>query len=96
MEMTQEIATKLTTFLQVNMSSVYASHIPLDTVTDRPFNIRCLTAEETECILVRWKTTDDEDSNDDAVLELTKLISNAAAFNRRHQLSDIERVIVIN
>ena len=96
MEMTQEIATKLTAFLQVNFRSIFASHISLDNVTDRPFNIRCLTAEETECIMVRWKTIDDEDSHDDVVHELIKLMSNAAAFNRRHQLSDIERVIVIN
>ena len=47
MEMTHEIATKLMRFLTVNMDSLYAAYIPLESVTDRPFNMRCLTAEET-------------------------------------------------
>ena len=92
--MTGETADRLTAFLTVNEDSLFAARVAIDNLSDRPYNIRCKSADETYFLFVRWKTNEDQ-LNVDILHELCELLSHVNAFNYRHQLSDINKVIVI-
>ena len=78
--MTVDTADKLQAFLSVNEGSLFATRVTKDGVSDRPYNLRCETANENHFLLIRWMSAE-EQANVNIIHEVCELLKDVNAFN---------------
>ena len=94
-ECTTEIARKLRAFLSVAQDTLCYEYKPIESVLDKPYNIRCVTRDSKQLIEVRLRTQVEETRNEEALQELLELLDDPGRFNLRYHHSKIEHVIYI-
>ena len=94
-ECTTEIAGKLKAFLNVAQDTLCYEYKPIESVLDKPYNIRCVTRDSKQLIEVRLRTQVEETRIEEALQELLELLDDPSRFNLRYHRSGVKCVMNI-
>ena len=93
-EMSTRIQEGLLAFIRGNAEHLTSFYAEFDQLVTEPFNIRAQRKEHESFIVIRW-VIPGEETDGHLLTEFCDLIANTNEFNDRHQMSDVDYVILI-